>query len=398
MTTNCSNNCNLSDFKWLQKFGPSYSVKAENITALKSPSEFYRTLLDRCRTAKRRIVIASLYLGIGDLERDLVNTIKVAMENRRELSVRVLLDANRGSRGKVSSRTMLMPIMNPSFDCRVFLYHTPKLRGLLRLLLPERYNELIGIQHMKLYMFDDSIIISGANLSQDYFTNRQDRYIIIEDCKLLVDFYIGLVELLGRMSFQLTNKNTLTLDPTWEHHPYKSPYKTYASEARKQLIEYYNTHIIKYPTSENVTDTIVYPLIEFPPFDIHHDSQTTNLLMCNAEPGSTMHMATGYFNIPDIYIDTMFQKSLANFKILFSHPMANSFQQAKGPAGFIPTAYSYLTNTFHSKIEQLKLHERITCFEYQRTGWTFHSKGLWYTPNKSELPVLTAVGSSNYGT
>lgn len=68
---------------------------------------------------------------------------------------------------------------------------------------------------------------------------------------MLVDFYIGLVELLGRMSFQLTNKNTLTLDPTWEHHPYKSPYKTYASEARKQLMEYYNTHIIKHPTSEN---------------------------------------------------------------------------------------------------------------------------------------------------
>jgi CDP-diacylglycerol--glycerol-3-phosphate 3-phosphatidyltransferase len=79
---------------------------------------------------------------------------------------------------------------------------------------------------------------------------RQDRYVIIEDCKSLVDFYIGLVELLGRMSFQLTNKNTLTLDPTWEHHPYKSPYKTYASEARKQLMQYYNTHIVKQSTSE----------------------------------------------------------------------------------------------------------------------------------------------------
>jgi len=79
---------------------------------------------------------------------------------------------------------------------------------------------------------------------------RQDRYILIEDCKPLVDFYIGLIELLGRMSFQLTNKNTLTLDPTWKHHPYKSPYQTYASEARKQLLQYYNTHIIKHTTSE----------------------------------------------------------------------------------------------------------------------------------------------------
>lgn len=78
---------------------------------------------------------------------------------------------------------------------------------------------------------------------------RQDRYVLIEDCKPLVDFYIGLVELLGRMSFQLTSKNTLTLDPTWKYHPYQSPYQTYASEARKLLIKYYDTHIKS--TSEN---------------------------------------------------------------------------------------------------------------------------------------------------
>jgi len=102
MTTISDKYCYLSEFKWLQKFGPSYSVKAENvsvylnsndvaiqhtlniayffitivqITALKSPSEFYRTLLDRCRTAKHRIVIASLYLGIGNLEQELVSNI-----------------------------------------------------------------------------------------------------------------------------------------------------------------------------------------------------------------------------------------------------------------------------------------------------------------------------------
>lgn len=144
-------------------------------------------------------------------------------------------------------------------------------------------------------------------------------------------------------------------------------------------------------------DTLVYPLVEFPPFEIHQDSQATKLLISNAEPGSTIDMATGYFNIPDIYTNTIFQKSLANFNVLFSHPMANSFQKAKGPAGFIPAAYSYLTNSFYNQIETLNLHKRISCFEYQRTGWTFHSKGLWYTPKSYELPALTVVGSSNYG-
>jgi CDP-diacylglycerol--glycerol-3-phosphate 3-phosphatidyltransferase len=44
---------------------------------------------------------------------------------------------------------------------QVSLFHTPKLRGLLRYLLPPRYNELVGLQHMKLYLFDNDVIISG---------------------------------------------------------------------------------------------------------------------------------------------------------------------------------------------------------------------------------------------
>ncbi|KAI9576186.1 hypothetical protein GQX74_014246 [Glossina fuscipes] len=54
--------------------------------------------------------------------------------------------------------------------------------------IPPRWNELLGLQHMKIYLFDDAILISGAILSNDYFTNRQDRYILIED-KALANFY-----------------------------------------------------------------------------------------------------------------------------------------------------------------------------------------------------------------
>ena len=35
--------------------------------------------------------------------------------------------------------------------------------------MPDRYNETIGLQHCKIYVFDDSFIISGANLSQVCF-------------------------------------------------------------------------------------------------------------------------------------------------------------------------------------------------------------------------------------
>ncbi len=44
---------------------------------------------------------------------------------------------------------------------QVALYHSHKLRGLLRRLLPERINETVGLQHIKVYVFDDDVVISG---------------------------------------------------------------------------------------------------------------------------------------------------------------------------------------------------------------------------------------------
>lgn len=35
--------------------------------------------------------------------------------------------------------------------------------------------------------------------------------------------------------------------------------------------------------------------------------------------------------------------------------------------------------------------------EYEKPGWTYHAKGLWYYLPGSDLPNLTLIGSSNFG-
>lgn len=79
------------------------------------------------------------------------------------MEVNILLDYMRGSRGQMNSKEMLRPLLEGTFGscCHVYLYHTPRLRGFLKALIPDRFNELIGLQHMKLYLFDDTLIISG---------------------------------------------------------------------------------------------------------------------------------------------------------------------------------------------------------------------------------------------
>lgn len=42
--------------------------------------------------------------------------------------------------------------------------------------------EISGVHHQKIAVFDDTIIIGGANLSHNYFVNRRDRYMKFSDC------------------------------------------------------------------------------------------------------------------------------------------------------------------------------------------------------------------------
>ena len=49
-------------------------------------------------------------------------------------------------------------------------------------------SEVIGVCHLKAYVFDDNVVISGANLSTTYFTKRQDRYYFFKSAANLAAF------------------------------------------------------------------------------------------------------------------------------------------------------------------------------------------------------------------
>lgn len=53
--------------------------------------------------------------------------------------------------------------------------------------------EVLGVHHIKAYVFDNDVMITGANLSHDYFTNRQDRYMIIRQSPLLANYFDDLL-------------------------------------------------------------------------------------------------------------------------------------------------------------------------------------------------------------
>lgn len=60
--------------------------------------------------------------------------------------------------------------------------------------LPPRVSEVVGVAHIKAYAFDDSVLLSGANLSNTYFSMRQDRYYVFRDAPLLAQHIRSLVQ------------------------------------------------------------------------------------------------------------------------------------------------------------------------------------------------------------
>jgi len=93
-----------------------------------------------------------------------IRAIHDALETNKALKVDILIDAIRGTREdpNPSAASLLVSLVEKFGDrVDVRMYHTPNLRGLKKRLVPKRFNEGWGLQHVKLYGVDDEIMLSG---------------------------------------------------------------------------------------------------------------------------------------------------------------------------------------------------------------------------------------------
>ena len=161
-----SSSC-LNKLPWVSDYGPSFVLPAANFDVLDEPKDFYQQLKKNFAQAQDRIYISSLYFGTDQHENELIEAIRTALKRNARLRLVVLLDHLRGLRidnhqKKLTSTSMFEPLINefPS-QVRFYLFHTPLLHGVLKKFLPNRINESWGVQHMKIYLADNKLIISG---------------------------------------------------------------------------------------------------------------------------------------------------------------------------------------------------------------------------------------------
>ncbi|THD25813.1 CDP-diacylglycerol--glycerol-3-phosphate 3-phosphatidyltransferase [Fasciola hepatica] len=445
-------NCLLILYHFLRRFQPTmlsliercnlplFPIGPQQISILQSPQEFYNVLLNQIRQAKRRIVLSTLYIGTGYMEVQLVNAVKQAASERK-LQVDVLIDSSRGLRcsslthqylgrhqiqpssfakaslessqngsiGEYTSSADLLTSLADVPGVSVYLYHNPRLRGWLQYMLPSRLNEVLGVQHIKAYVFDDSVILSGANLSHEYFVSRQDRAWLFNRFSPLADFYSGLIKVIGQFCYRLFPDGSLRVAST-ATDPVITPLNLFETRFRVALGQYMSDFQTRFPPDriQSGQSTLICPLVQCGPYGIHNEKQfTTELLrhvISDTEHHYDMALASGYFNLTDSYAKLLAEfityQRLSKLTLLCASPTANGFLNSRGLSGYIPMAYREslikLLNQFGSLAGQ------ITCptvFEYSRPSWTFHAKGMWFE-QKTRCDQLgtsfTLVGSSNF--
>ena len=433
---------------------PRFEIDASQIEILDSPAAFYETLKTKIRSAKRRVYLSTLY--IGKAEHELIQTIEEALLNNKALHVSILTDALRGTREDPdpSCATLLAPLVKRFGErVKICMYHTPNLNGWKKARMPKRINEGWGLQHMKLYGFDDEILLSGANLSDDYFTNRLDRYHLFKS-KDLADYYHKIHDAVCEISYDLipsderpggfelvTPQARGIPDPVW--HP--KQYKAYAKQLLEPLI-HPKARQRMFPNQFGAQKTFVYPVAQFDillgqprnqsilDFELATFTSTEKpvlerVLTKFAEdpklrPASWTFTA-GYFNIdPDICALLLAAAPDSSSVISGAHaapkpctvitasPWANGFYGSKGVSGMLPAAYTLLSRRFLREVDQEGKSNVVQLMEWRHGtvgepgAMTYHAKGLWLTlPPQADSagiavqeagPSVAVVGSSNY--
>lgn len=291
------------------------------------------------------------------------------MDANPSLQVRLHLDLNRSTRpGPDSTASVLVPLLQAHPDrIRVSLFRSPKLKGLMAKLVPPRYNEGWGTWHPKIYCADDDVLISGsvlihrsthckcahpatfcrANLNESYFSNRQDRYILLSSQPHIAQYCLGFLQTVSSFSYRLLppENSSQRYHIAWsdrDTHPHHIEEK-----AQRALSVFQNiyrssstSHTSTSPTASSQNgsthDTLIFPIIQAGQFNIREEERALSLLFnelstadhaqtLNTNPyeGPLVDLTTGYFGLYRPYRNLVLRSPLA-CRIVASSPKVST--------------------------------------------------------------------------
>ncbi len=164
------------------------TIAAQDFTILVEPTKFRATILELIESAKERIYISALYLENDDAGNEVLEALYQAKTKNSDLDIKVFIDFHRAQRGLVGCDEQCGNIsgyhkMNKKYDVAIEIYGVPVTTV-----------EILGVLHLKGFVFDDKVLYSGASLNNIYLNYndkyRIDRYFLIQS-RALSDSFVN---------------------------------------------------------------------------------------------------------------------------------------------------------------------------------------------------------------
>ncbi|HUH32064.1 MAG TPA: CDP-diacylglycerol--serine O-phosphatidyltransferase [Rhodanobacter sp.] len=161
---------------------PAFAIPATAIESLAGPRAFRTTLLACIARATRRIVIVALYLQDDDAGREVLDALYAAKARRPALQIAVFVDWHRARRGLIGQG-------RSAGNAGMYREYAARLGpGVDIYGVPVQNRELFGVLHLKGFVFDDTVLYSGASLNDVYLARharyRLDRYHLLQHAGL----------------------------------------------------------------------------------------------------------------------------------------------------------------------------------------------------------------------
>ncbi len=148
---------------------PKLALATGDFDILPTAKAFKLKLLELIEAAQQRIYLSALYLQDDEAGREVLDAIFKAKQQRPALDVKIFVDFHRAQRGLIGKG-------KNEGNAKFYRLTQEKYRHPIEIYgVPVKSREVLGVLHLKGFVFDDTVLFSGASIN-DIYLQQHDRY------------------------------------------------------------------------------------------------------------------------------------------------------------------------------------------------------------------------------
>ncbi|OBW92706.1 CDP-diacylglycerol--serine O-phosphatidyltransferase [Gallibacterium salpingitidis] len=351
---------------------PAFKLNQSQIEILPSAKAFKQKILQLIQQVEKRIYITALYWEKDEAGQEILEAIYQAKQRHPQLEVKIFVDWHRAQRGRIGEEQG-----QSNADWYAQMRQKYGFDDVVVYGVPINTREIFGVLHIKGFIFDDTILYSGASINNVYLHQldryRYDRYQVITDAALadcMVDFIQQHLN-----DICAVNRLDQTRKPTKELRPAIRSFRR-----NFMLTGKYPCRTNQHLSTEQLTATPLFGLGK------------NNLLNKVIEALFTvtqkkLTICTPYFNFPRSLqhrIRTLLHEG-KKVEIIVGDKTANDFYIPPSEpfklAGALPYLYEKNLRQFAKRFMEFIENQQLTIRLWKDGENSYHLKGVWVDDN-----------------